>query len=168
MTQAKVTLDNIIGVSEHMEDVRQRIAGAAQKDVNVLIQGDTGTGKELIAKAIHYSSQRRQNHFVEVDCGAIPPDLFESSLFGHVRGAFTGAMRDKVGLVEVAHRGTLFLDEVGNLSLDRQAKLLRFLQERTYRQVGGHITKEADVRIIAAANIDLLQAVEERTFRDEL
>jgi len=168
MKAKKVTPDDIIGVSEYMKKVRRRIIEAATRDTDVLIQGDTGTGKELIAKAIHYSSQRRQNHLVDVDCGAIPPDLFESEFFGHVRGAFTGAMREKRGLVAVADGGTLFLDEVGNLSLDRQAKLLRFLQERTFRQVGGDTTQKTNVRIIAATNIDLRQAVGEKIFKKDL
>jgi transcriptional regulator with PAS, ATPase and Fis domain len=168
MMAEKVTLDDIIGVSEHIKNVRQKIADATQKDATVLIQGDTGTGKELIAKAIHYSGQRRHKPFVGVDCGAIPSDLFESELFGHIRGAFTGATRDKLGQVTVANEGTLFLDEVGNLSLDHQAKLLRFLQERAFRPVGGHTTQEADVRIIAATNIDLRQAIQGGTFREDL
>jgi transcriptional regulator with PAS, ATPase and Fis domain len=168
MTQAKVTLDDIIGVSEHIKNVRQKIADAKQKDATVLSQGDTGTGKELIAKAIHYSGQRKHKPFVDVDCGAIPSDLFESELFGHIKGAFTGAVRDKLGQVTIANEGTLFLDEVGNLSLDHQAKLLRFLQERAFRPVGGHTTQEADVRIIAATNIDLRQAIQGGTFREDL
>jgi transcriptional regulator with PAS, ATPase and Fis domain len=168
MKPEKVTPEDIIGVSEYIKKVRRRIIEAATRDSDVLIQGDTGTGKELIAKAIHCSSQRRQNHLVDVDCGAIPPDLFESEFFGHVRGAFTGAMREKRGLVAISDGGTLFLDEVGNLSLDRQAKLLRFLQERTFRQVGGGTTQKTNVRIIAATNIDLRQAVKEKIFKKDL
>lgn len=169
MAQATVTTpDDIIGVSEHIKKVRRRIKEAAARDVTVLIQGDTGTGKELIAKAIHYSSQRSKNRLVDLDCGAIRPELFESEFFGHTKGAFTGAIQSKRGLVAVADGGTLFLDEVGNLSLDNQAKLLRFLQERTYRQVRGLTIQESNVRIIAATNIDLSLAVQEGTFREDL
>jgi transcriptional regulator with PAS, ATPase and Fis domain len=170
MTQATKTPDDIIGVSEHIKKVRRRIKEAAARDVTVLIQGDTGTGKELIAKAIHYSSQRSKNRLVEVDCGAIPPDLFESEFFGHGKGAFTGAVKPKKGLVAVANGGTLFLDEVGNLSLVNQKKLLHFLQERTFRQLGGDTTQSTDVRIIAATNKNLNQAVQdpERTFEKDL
>jgi len=162
------TPDDIIGVSEHIKKVRRRIKEAAARDVTVLIQGDTGTGKELIAKAIHYSSQRSKNRLVDLDCGAIRPELFESEFFGHTKDAFTGATQSKRGLVAVADGGTLFLDEVGNLSLDNQVKLLRFLQERTYRQVRGLTIQESNVRIIAATNIDLSLAVQEGTFREDL
>jgi transcriptional regulator with PAS, ATPase and Fis domain len=134
----------------------------------VLLEGRSGTGKELVAKAIHQNSQRNQNPFVAVDCGAIPTNIIESELFGHVKGAFTGANFDRKGLVLEANRGTLFLDEILNLPLDMQAKLLRFLQEGEVRPVGSNLSKKVDVRVITASSIPLKQLVHEQKFREDL
>ena len=134
----------------------------------VLIGGETGTGKEFFARIIHRMSQRPEGRFVPMNCGAIPDTLFESELFGHKKGSFTGADRDKAGLVEEAHLGTLFLDEVGELSPSAQVKLLRFLQEREFRRVGETISRSVDVRIIAASNKDLAGLVDQKKFREDL
>jgi DNA-binding NtrC family response regulator len=136
--------------------------------VTVLIAGETGTGKELLARAIHYDGPRREAPFVDVNCAAIPEQLLESELFGHEKGAFTDAAAAKPGLFEVAHGGTLFLDEVGHLPLGLQGKLLRALEERTIRRVGGTRSIAVDVRIIAASHVDLVQAVKRREFREDL
>ncbi len=143
-------------------------AQASQSDVTVLVEGDTGTGKEYLARALHYMSLRRDKPFVAVNCGAIPETLLESELFGHDRGAFTSATREKPGLCETAHRGTLFLDEIGDMSLAMQVKLLRFLQERSFVRLGGLETRKVDVRIVAATNQDLHRAVREGRFREDL
>ncbi len=135
---------------------------------NVLIGGESGTGKEFFAKIIHRMSKRSDGRFIAINCGAIPETLFESELFGHKKGSFTGADRDKSGLVEEAHTGTLFLDEVGELSPAAQVKLLRFLQDRQFRRVGENLTRTADVRIIAATNRDLRKLIEQGTFREDL
>lgn len=157
---------NLLGVSRHIRELRAVIAEEAKKPLTVLVQGPTGTGKELIAKDIHDHSPRKNQPFVIVNCGAIVGDLFESELFGHERGAFTGALKEKKGLVEVANGGTLFLDEVGDLRADHQLKLLRFLQDKTYRPVGGEKEKSADVRVIAATNKDLAVEVK-NIFRED-
>src|SRR5581483_11151908 len=141
---------------------------AAAADANILIQGESGTGKELVARAIHANSRRAAEVFVPVDCAALPEPLLESELFGHERGAFTGADRTKPGMFEVADRGTLFLDEVGELPLGLQAKLLRALQEREIRRVGGTKQLPVDVRLVAATNRDLAESVRKREFRDDL
>ena len=140
----------------------------APTDSTVLIQGETGTGKELIAHEIHKMSRRKDQPLVRVNCASIPKELFESEFFGHVRGAFTGAIKDRVGRFEAAHGGTLFLDEVGEIPMELQSKLLRALQERQYERVGDERTKRADVRIIAATNRHLQQEVKEGRFREDL
>jgi formate hydrogenlyase transcriptional activator len=140
----------------------------APTDSGVLIQGETGTGKELIAQAIHNRSARRDRPFVKVNCAAIPSGLLESELFGHEKGAFTGAIMRKPGRFEVADKGTLFLDEVGDIPLDLQAKLLRVLQEHEFERLGSNRTQQVDVRVIAATHRDLKQMVEEGTFRSDL
>jgi DNA-binding NtrC family response regulator len=144
------------------------IAQVAPARATVLIQGESGTGKELIAKALHANSPRRDKPFVPVNTGAVPPDLLESTLFGHVKGAFTSAMSAKKGLFEVANSGTLFLDEIGTMSIDMQAKILRVLQDRRFMHLGGTQEIQVDVRIVAASNVDLTQAVKDGRFREDL
>ncbi len=158
----------IIGDSEKMKKVFSTIKKVAPSDVTVLIQGDTGTGKELVAKAIHSLSPRNDNPFVAVNCAAIPKELIESELFGHEKGAFTNASSARVGRFQLAHTGTIFLDEIGDMSLDMQAKVLRTLEEKEFQRVGGTKNIEVDVRVIAATNKDLKKAVEEGKFREDL
>ena len=148
--------------------IAKHIGLVAPTDMSVLITGETGTGKEFVAKRIHNESLRAQRPFISVDCGALPKDLAGSELFGHTKGAFTGAVNDRVGSFEQAHGGTLFLDEVGNLSYDNQMKLLRVLQERRIKRLGGNKDIEVDVRILAATNEDLRKAVAEGRFREDL
>src|SRR6185503_18664379 len=162
------SLPGIVGHSSALRQVLQIVEMVAASDANVLVLGETGTGKELIARAIHQRSQRHQQSFVTVNCAAIPSSLFESELFGHERGAFTGANIQRPGRVELADRGTLFLDEVGDLPLDLQPKLLRTLQDHTYERLGSARTKNVDVRLVAATNCDLEQMVEEKQFRSDL
>ena len=159
---------NLIGSSIPMQAIYNRIGLVAKKNSTVLIEGETGTGKELIAKAIHCNSPRRDQALVSVNCGAIPSNLLEDELFGHVKGAFTGALQHRIGRFEQAHQGTLFLDEVSSMPMELQVKLLRVLQEREFQRVGGTSTVKVDVRIIAATNGDLLTAVEKREFREDL
>lgn len=159
---------NIIGESPEMQSLYRVLDRVAQTELPVLIEGESGTGKELVAHAIHYNSRRRKESFVSENCGALAESLFESELFGHARGAFTGAERDRDGLIAIAEGGTLFLDEVHELSLDVQKKLLRFLQEGVYRPVGGKEFKTANVRILSAANRPLLQLVQQKQFREDL
>jgi len=159
---------NIIGKSAAMQQVFDLIAQVAPRRSTILVQGDSGTGKELVAKAIHASSGRADAPFVAINCGNIPSDLLESEIFGHAKGAYTGATSSKKGLFEVADGGTLFLDEVATISLATQAKLLRVIQEREFRRLGGLENIKVDVRIIAATNRDLQAAVEQGTFRDDL
>ena len=166
--QASHQFSNIIGRSEAMLAVFELIETIAQTSSTVLITGESGTGKELAARAIHFNSLRRDRPFVAVNCGALTETLLESELFGHVRGAFTGASTSKKGLIEVAEKGTIFLDEIGEMSPMMQVKLLRVLQERTFRRVGGTEETPADIRIIAATNRDLGQMVEEGRFREDL
>jgi two-component system response regulator AtoC len=161
-------MGNIVGRSPKMRQIYDLIARVADTNATVLISGESGVGKELIARAIHQQSQRRSNPFVAVNCAAISEHLVESELFGHERGAFTGAMEMHRGKFELANTGTLLLDEVGSLRLDLQAKLLRVLQEREFERVGGSKSIRVDVRIVAASNQDLRQMVAERTFRDDL
>jgi transcriptional regulator with PAS, ATPase and Fis domain len=144
------------------------VAQVAPSRSTILLQGESGTGKELIAKAIHLNSPRRDRAFVPVNTGSMPPDLLESTLFGHVKGAFTSAIASKKGLFEIADRGTLFLDEIGTMGLDTQSKILRVLQDRKFMHLGGVHELQVDVRIIAATNVDLKQLVREGKFRDDL
>ena len=144
------------------------VAQVAPSRSTVLLQGESGTGKELIAKAIHMNSPRNDRPFVPVNTGSMPTDLLESTLFGHVKGAFTSAIASKKGLFEVADRGTLFLDEIGTMSMETQAKILRVLQDRKFMHLGGISEIQVDVRIIAATNVDLRQAVKEGKFREDL
>ena len=144
------------------------VAQVAPSRSTVLMQGESGTGKELIAKALHANSPRRDKPFVPVNTGAVPTDLLESTLFGHVKGAFTSAIAAKKGLFEVANGGTLFLDEIGTMGMDMQAKILRVLQDRRFMHLGGTQEIQVDVRIIAATNVDLQQAVREGRFREDL
>ena len=158
----------IVGQSSALRQVLQLVDMVAASDATVLLLGETGTGKELIARAIHESSRRRGDPFVTLNCSAIPSSLFESELFGHERGAFTGAYTQRVGRLEVADHGTLFLDEVGDMPLELQPKLLRALQERAYERVGSARTKRVDVRLVAATNRDLEEMMSERQFRRDL
>ena len=159
----------MIGNSEELKEVFQKAMKLANTNINVLISGETGTGKEIIARAIHYSGQRQKGAFVPINCAATPKDLLESELFGHERGAFTGAFKSKRGRFELANGGTLFLDEVSEISLDIQVKLLRVLQERVIERVGGLEPIPIDVRIIAATNQeDLDKAIKKGTFREDL
>jgi DNA-binding NtrC family response regulator len=160
--------DNIIGKSPRMRQVFDLIIQAAPSRSTILIQGESGTGKELIARAIHTHSARAERAFVTVNSGNLPPDLLESNLFGHVKGAFTGAVYPKKGLFEVADRGSIFFDEIGNIPLETQPKLLRVIQEREFMRLGGVETLKVDVRIIAATNVDLRQMMEEGRFREDL
>src|ERR1700682_3627937 len=157
-----------IGSSPGWRAVLAAAFRVATTETTVLLQGESGTGKEVVARLIHQASQRRQCPFVAVNCAAVPEQLLESELFGHERGAFTGAMQLKTGQIELATRGVLFLDEVGEMSLTSQAKVLRFLEEREFRRLGGMRLQKADVRIIAASNRDLADAVERGTFRQDL
>ncbi|MBN1293476.1 MAG: sigma-54-dependent Fis family transcriptional regulator [Candidatus Latescibacteria bacterium] len=160
--------DGIIGNSPHMKDLKDLIAQAAVSDANVLITGETGTGKELTARAIHENSSRADNNFVVVDCAALPENLVESMLLGHEKGAFTGAVMSKKGLVEHAHEGTLFLDEIGEMPYYLQKIFLRVLQERRFRPVGSTREVTSNFRLIAATNRDLDAMVREETFREDL
>jgi two-component system nitrogen regulation response regulator NtrX len=158
----------MVGKSEAMGVVRQMIERVAPTDARVLITGESGTGKELVASAIHDRSPRREKPFVRVNCAAIPRDLVESEMFGHERGAFTGATQTRIGRFELAHHGTLFLDEVGDLGPDAQAKLLRAIEAKEIQRVGGNRVIRTDVRILAATNHDLQRAVRGGTFREDL
>jgi DNA-binding NtrC family response regulator len=164
----RYNFENIVGKSEPMLKIFDLVAQVAPSRSTVLLQGESGTGKELIAKAIHLNSPRRDRPFVPVNTGSMPPDLLESILFGHVKGAFTSAIASKKGLFEIADRGTLFLDEIGTMSLDTQSKILRVLQDRKFMHLGGVHEVQVDVRIIAATNVDLKQQVREGKFREDL
>ena len=164
----RYNFENIIGKSDLMLRLFDTVAQVAPSRSTVLIQGESGTGKELIAKAIHQNSPRRDRPFIPVNTGAIPSDLLESSLFGHVKGAFTSAINAKKGLFEVANGGTLFLDEIGTMSMDMQAKILRVLQDRRFMHLGGTSEIQVDVRIVAATNVNLQQAVKDGRFREDL
>ena len=164
----RYSFSNIVGKSDSMLRIFDLVAQVAPSRSTVLIQGESGTGKELIAKALHANSGRRDKPFVPVNTGAMPTDLLESTLFGHVKGAFTSAVSGKKGLFEVANLGTLFLDEIGTMGMDIQAKILRVLQDRRFMQLGGTQEIQVDVRIIAATNVDLKQAVREGKFREDL
>ena len=161
-------LEGIIGRSPKMIELYKMISKIAVLDSTILITGESGTGKELVARTIHCVSPRAERPFLAINCGAIPEQLLESELFGHVKGAFTGAVSHKIGLFEVAHRGTVFLDEIAEMSPGLQVKLLRFLQWRTVRRVGGTEDLEVDVRLIAATNKDLAKAIADGGFREDL
>ena len=150
----KYRITNIVGSSNKMREVFQMISQVCKSNATVLIRGESGTGKELVANAIHYNSPRAKQHFVKVNCAALPANLIESQLFGHEKGAFTGAIQQKPGKFELANKGTIFLDEVGSIGLDVQVKLLRVLQEREFERVGGYRTIKTDIRVIAATSRD--------------
>src|SRR5438445_254606 len=164
----RYNFESIIGKSEPMLRVFDLVGQVASSRSTVLIQGESGTGKELIAKAIHMNSPRKDRTFVPVNTGSMPADLLESTLFGHVKGAFTSAIASKKGLFEIADRGTLFLDEIGTMGMDTQSKILRVLQDRKFMHLGGVHEIQVDVRIIAATNVDLKQQVREGKFREDL
>ncbi|MEP6600868.1 MAG: sigma-54 dependent transcriptional regulator [Nitrospirota bacterium] len=166
--QDRAGFENIIAISQAMQEVFALVRRVAQTDSTVLICGESGTGKELVARAIHFNSPRRDEAFVTVNCAALPETLLESELFGHMKGAFTGAVANKEGLFEVADGGTLFLDEIGEASLAIQVKLLRVIQEREFRRVGGTRDVSVNVRILAATNKDLDKAVAQGLFREDL
>ncbi len=166
--QQTYSFENIIGVSGKMQEVFKKILKVASTDATVLIRGESGTGKELIARAIHFQSRRKDKSLVEINCASIPETLLESELFGHEKGAFTGAYKAKKGKFELADGGSLFLDEIGELPLNTQAKLLRVLQDRTFTHVGGIENIEIDVRLITATNTDLENAIKEGRFREDL
>jgi sigma-54 specific flagellar transcriptional regulator A len=159
---------SLVGTSRKVHQVRQLMEQVADKDVSVLITGESGTGKEVVARNLHYHSARRDKPFVPVNCGAIPAELLESELFGHEKGAFTGAITARVGRFEMAEGGTLFLDEIGDMPLSMQVKILRVLQERTFERVGSNRTLSADVRIIAATHKHLEDMIESGDFREDL
>ncbi len=159
---------SLVGSSRNVQTVREMMAQVADKEVTVLITGESGTGKEVVARNLHYNSHRRHKPFVPVNCGAIPAELIESELFGHEKGAFTGAITSRAGRFEMAEGGTLFLDEIGDLPLNMQVKLLRVLQERTFERVGGSKTFTADVRVIAATHRNLEEMIEKGDFREDL
>lgn len=160
--------NGIAGVSKGLMAVLDRVRKVARSDSSVLITGESGTGKELIARAIHKNSPRKDGPMVVINCGAIPSELLESELFGHEKGAFTGAHRARTGRFEIADKGTIFLDEIGDMSPDLQVKLLRALQERRFERVGGSQTISVDIRVISATNKNLTAAIEENQFREDL
>ena len=166
--RGKYKFDNIIGNSPAIQPVFSRMEKMLHTDSTVLILGESGTGKELVARAIHYNGTRREKPFIDINCGAIPADLLESELFGHVRGSFTGAIADKPGKFEVANKGTIFLDEIGTMPLHLQMKLLRVLQEQEVERVGSSLKVRLDVRVISATNSDLEERVKSGEFREDL
>jgi DNA-binding NtrC family response regulator len=166
--RSKYRFENIIGTSSALRAVLETVSKVAVTDSTVLITGESGTGKELVARAIHFNSKRADKMFVTVNCGAIPEELLESELFGHVRGAFTNAVANREGRFTVAHEGTIFLDEIGDMSATLQVKLLRVLQDRTFEPVGSSKTRSVDVRVIAATNQNLEEAIAKRLFREDL
>jgi sigma-54 specific flagellar transcriptional regulator A len=159
---------SLVGTSREIQNVREMMAQVAEKDVSVLITGESGTGKEVVARNLHYNSPRRDKPFVPVNCGAIPAELLESELFGHEKGAFTGAINSRAGRFELAEGGTLFLDEIGDMPLNMQVKILRVLQERCYERVGSNKTQSVDVRIIAATHRNLDSMINNNMFREDL
>lgn len=159
---------SLVGTSREIQAVREMMAQVADKDVSVLITGESGTGKEVVARNLHYNSPRRDKPFVPVNCGAIPAELLESELFGHEKGAFTGAINSRAGRFELAEGGTLFLDEIGDMPLNMQVKILRVLQERCFERVGSNKTQPVDVRIIAATHRNLESMINETSFREDL
>ena len=166
--QARYRFEGIIGQSRVLRELFDVLETVASTTSTILVTGETGTGKELVARAIHHNSPRRDQRFVAINCSALPETLLEAELFGHVRGAFTGAVGPRVGRFEQAHKGTLFLDEIGTMSANLQAKLLRVLQEREFERVGESVPTRIDVRVIAATNSDLAKMVREGTFREDL
>ena len=166
--EGKFNFDNIIGASTGLQHLLDKVEKVSVRDTSVLISGESGTGKELIAQAIHYNSPRKEQAFIAINCGAIPDSVMESELFGHKKGSFTGADTDKEGLLKAADGGTLFLDEIGNLPLNIQKTLLRFLQEQEFRRVGDTTATQVDVRLISATNSDLEKEIEKDTFREDL
>jgi len=167
--QKKIGLPNIIGASHCMQSILAMMEKVARSEAaTVLIQGESGTGKELVAKWIHYKSSRAEKPFMAINCAAVPATLLESELFGHEKGAFTDAKATKKGLFELADGGTVFLDEIGDMEMGMQAKLLRFLEDRTFRRIGGSKVNTVDVRIISATNKDLIKAIESKDFRNDL
>ena len=164
----RYAFDNIVGTGPSMKKVFELVGAVAPLNTTVLIQGETGTGKELIARAIHFNSPRRGQKLICINCGAIPENLLESELFGHVKGAFTGAIQTRVGRFEQADRGTLFLDEIGNMPQTLRVKLLRVIQEREFERVGGNSTIKIDVRIVAATSVNLKEMVRHGSFREDL
>lgn len=164
----KFNFDNIIGASTGLQHLLDKVEKVSVRDTSVLISGESGTGKELIAQAIHHNSPRKEQAFIAINCGAIPDSVMESELFGHKKGAFTGADADKEGLLKAADGGTLFLDEIGNLPLNVQKTLLRFLQEQEFRRIGDTTPTRVDVRLISATNSDLEKEIEKETFREDL
>ncbi len=166
--QHRYGFDSIIGKSKPIQEVFELIRLAAPSKSNILVLGESGTGKELVAKSIHGNSKRKDGPFITVNSGSMPTDLLESNLFGHVKGAFTGAISNKKGLFEVANGGSIFFDEIGNIPIDTQAKLLRVIQEKEFMRLGGLETLKSDVRIVAATNADLEKLVEDNQFREDL
>ncbi|HKV13073.1 MAG TPA: sigma-54 dependent transcriptional regulator, partial [Thermoanaerobaculia bacterium] len=166
--EQKYTFNNIIGKSSRMQAIFSLIERIARTTSTVLVHGESGTGKELIARAIHFASPRASRRFLSINCGALPENLLESELFGHERGSFTGAVREKKGLFQEADRGTIFLDEIGEMTPSMQVKLLRAIQEKTVRKVGGTEEESVDVRIIAATNQDLEARIQSNDFREDL
>ena len=164
----KFCFENIIGKSKVMQDVFELIKASAPTRSTILVQGESGTGKELVARALHQNSNRSNAPFIIVNSGSLPPDLLESLLFGHVKGAFTGAVSHKKGLFEAADKGTLFLDEISSLNIETQAKLLRVIQDREFMHLGGTETIRVDVRIVAATNTDLEELIAQKIFREDL
>ena len=166
--EEKFSFNNIIGNSHEMREALEKVSRVAKADTSVLLRGESGTGKELFAEAIHYNSSRKKKPFIRVNCAAIPENLIESEFFGYEKGAFTGAEKRKPGRFEIANGGTIFLDEIGDLSLQAQIKLLRVLQEKQFERVGGNQTIDVDIRIIAATNANLEELIEQGSFREEL
>jgi two-component system, NtrC family, response regulator AtoC len=166
--EERYQLGNILGKNPQMQKIFHLVRTVAETDATVLIHGESGTGKELIARAIHYNSRRKDRPFVTVSCSALPETLLESELFGHEKGSFTGAIRQRIGRFEMADGGTVFLDEIGEMSMPVQIKLLRVLQEREFERVGGNKPVKVDVRVIAATHTDLHRAMNERLFREDL
>jgi DNA-binding NtrC family response regulator len=166
--EGKFRFDNIIGTSEQLRTLLGKVEKVAVRDTSVLITGESGSGKELIAQAIHYNSPRHESRFVAINCGALPETLLESELFGYKKGAFTGAKENRQGLLEAADGGTLFLDEVGNLPMNVQKTLLRFLQEKEFNRLGDTSPTRVDVRVLSATNADLKEAVKSGAFREDL
>ncbi len=162
------SFENIIGISNEMEEVYKQVNNILDNDAIVLITGESGTGKELIARAIHFNGKRKDYPFIPVDCASIPETLIESELFGHEKGSYTGALNKKIGKFELSNKGTIFLDEIGNLTIEVQSKLLRILQEQEFTRVGGNEKIKVDVRIISATNADLKKLIKEKKFREDL